>query len=65
MQLKQNKQSNAYLTGNGKIEGYTQFKCILLPLENHTIGFNWDQVNTSGNTKYNNAFYDVSYQFMG
>lgn len=34
------------------------------PIENHTIGFNWDQVNTnSGINKYNNAFYDVSYQF--
>ncbi|MDR6548733.1 hypothetical protein J2810_004823 [Chryseobacterium rhizosphaerae] len=34
------------------------------PIENHTIGFNWDQVNSSnGNQKYNNAFYDISYQF--
>lgn len=34
------------------------------PLENHTIGFNWDQVNTSaGDQKYNNGFYDLSYQF--
>lgn len=34
------------------------------PIENHTLGFNWDQVNTvNGNNKYNNPFYDVSYQF--
>ncbi|CAA7196507.1 carboxypeptidase-like regulatory domain-containing protein [Chryseobacterium potabilaquae] len=34
------------------------------PIENHTVGFNWDQLNTkNGNNKYNNAFYDVSYQF--
>lgn len=34
------------------------------PLENHTIGFNWDQVNSSAGTqKYNNGFYDLSYQF--
>lgn len=34
------------------------------PIENHTIGFNWDQVNTSdGTRKYNNPFYDISYQF--
>jgi hypothetical protein len=34
------------------------------PLENHTIGFNWDQLNTTnGANKYNNPFYDVSYQF--
>lgn len=34
------------------------------PLENHTIGFNWDQVNTSAaEQNYNNGFYDLSYQF--
>ncbi|WP_312902075.1 carboxypeptidase regulatory-like domain-containing protein [Chryseobacterium taichungense] len=34
------------------------------PLENHTIGFNWDQVNTSAAEQhYNNGFYDLSYQF--
>ncbi|WP_279196407.1 hypothetical protein [Chryseobacterium indoltheticum] len=37
---------------------------FLYPIENHTIGFNWDQVNTSAaNQKYNNGFYDLSYQF--
>ena len=37
---------------------------FLYPIENHTIGFNWDQVNTSSaNQKYNNGFYDLSYQF--
>ncbi|EJL75110.1 carboxypeptidase-like regulatory domain-containing protein [Chryseobacterium populi] len=34
------------------------------PIENHTVGFNWDQVNTSAaDQKYNNGFYDLSYQF--
>lgn len=34
------------------------------PIENHTIGFNWDQVNTNTtNQNYHNGFYDVSYQF--
>lgn len=34
------------------------------PVENHTIGFNWDQVNTTAaEQKYHNGFYDVSYQF--
>lgn len=34
------------------------------PIENHTIGFNWDQVNTNAvDQKYRNGFYDVSYQF--
>lgn len=34
------------------------------PIENHTVGFNWDQVNTNAvDQKYHNGFYDVSYQF--
>ena len=34
------------------------------PIENHTIGFNWDQVNTNAvDQKYHNGFYDLSYQF--
>lgn len=34
------------------------------PIENHTVGFNWDQVNTSAaNQDYRNGFYDLSYQF--
>lgn len=34
------------------------------PIENHTVGFNWDQVNTNAvGQKYHNGFYDVSYQF--
>lgn len=36
------------------------------PIENHTIGFNWDQVNSNveaTNQKYHNGFYDLSYQF--
>lgn len=34
------------------------------PVENHTVGFFWDQIN-SGNKEqmYRNAFYDVSYQY--
>lgn len=34
------------------------------PVENHTIGFTWDQINSGNNlTTYNNAFYDLSYQY--
>lgn len=34
------------------------------PMENHTIGFNWDQVNAiAGNENLKNGFYDLSYQF--
>lgn len=37
---------------------------FLYPLESHTLGFSWDQVNTTdGVTRFNNAFYDLSYQF--
>lgn len=49
----------------GTNKGYNHNLAVFFyPIENHTIGFNWDQVNTSnGSNKYNNPFYDVSYQF--
>lgn len=60
------KQSNIFLTGNlGKTEGYTHnLNVFFYPLENHTIGFYWDQINSkSADMKYNNGFFDLSYQF--
>ncbi|WP_027376862.1 TonB-dependent receptor [Kaistella palustris] len=34
------------------------------PLENHTLGFVWDDISTSqGNTTLRNSFYDLSYQY--
>lgn len=60
------KQSNAYLTGNlGKVEGYTHnLNVFFYPVEGHTLGFYWDQINSKlGDTKFNNGFFDVSYQF--
>ncbi len=34
------------------------------PIENHSIGFFWDQINTiTGENKYKNGFFDLSYQF--
>ncbi|MCJ8152897.1 Plug and carboxypeptidase regulatory-like domain-containing protein [Chryseobacterium sp. SSA4.19] len=37
---------------------------FLYPIENHTIGFNWDQIDTNTpDQKYHNGFYDLSYQF--
>ncbi len=60
------KQSNAYLTGNlGKVEGYTHnLNVFFYPLEGHTLGFYWDQINSKlGDTKFNNGFFDLSYQF--
>lgn len=61
-----NKTSNIYLTGNkGKSEGYSHnLNVFFYPLENHTIGFYWDQINSkSADVKYNNGFFDLSYQF--
>lgn len=61
-----NKQSNSLLTGNlGKTEGYNHnLNVFFYPLENHTIGFYWDQINSkSADIKYNNGFFDVSYQY--
>ncbi|PWW28500.1 carboxypeptidase-like regulatory domain-containing protein [Chryseobacterium sp. AG844] len=61
-----NKTSNIFLTGNqGKTEGYNHnLNIFFYPLENHTIGFYWDQINSkSADVKYNNGFFDLSYQF--
>ncbi|MDQ1098268.1 MULTISPECIES: TonB-dependent receptor [Chryseobacterium] len=53
------------LNTNTARKGFTHnLGVFFYPIENHTVGFNWDQVNTSaGDQKYNNGFYDVSYQF--
>lgn len=64
MSLSRTKQdSRGGLLGTNK--GYNHNLAVFFyPIENHTIGFNWDQVNTiNGNNKYNNPFYDISYQF--
>ncbi|SIQ08184.1 Carboxypeptidase regulatory-like domain-containing protein [Chryseobacterium sp. RU37D] len=48
-----------------KTNGYNHnLNLFLYPIENHTIGFYWDQVNTGNQTStYKNPFFDVSYQF--
>lgn len=50
---------------NSKNSGFNHnLSTFFYPLENHTIGFNWDQINSGNNlTSYNNAFFDVSYQY--
>ena len=36
----------------------------IYPSENHTFGFNWDDITTSlENDNYRNSFYDLSYQY--
>lgn len=61
-----NKQNNGIIQESlSKSEGYTHnLNAFFYPLENHTIGFYWDQINSKlGDTKYENGFFDVSYQF--
>jgi len=57
--------STGQVISNAARKGFTHnLGLFVYPLENHTIGFNWDQVNTNAaNEKYNNGFYDLSYQF--
>ncbi|RLJ31343.1 carboxypeptidase family protein [Chryseobacterium sp. 7] len=53
------------LNSNATRTGFTHnLGVFFYPIENHTVGFNWDQVNTNAmGQKYHNGFYDVSYQF--
>ncbi|PTT41694.1 hypothetical protein DBR28_03760 [Chryseobacterium sp. HMWF028] len=53
------------LNSNATRTGFTHNLGIFFyPIENHTVGFNWDQVNTNAaGQKYHNGFYDLSYQF--
>ncbi len=56
---------NKTLNTSGKNSGWNHnLAGYIYPLENHTIGFFWDQINTkSGGESFNNAFYDLSYQY--
>ncbi|MGH1518517.1 TonB-dependent receptor [Chryseobacterium sp. JK1] len=53
------------VNSNATRTGFTHnLGVFFYPMESHTIGFNWDQVNTNAaGQKYHNGFYDVSYQF--
>lgn len=57
--------STGGINSNAVRTGFTHnLAAFFYPVEDHTIGFNWDQVNTNaGDQKYHNGFYDVSYQF--
>ncbi|WP_294287057.1 carboxypeptidase regulatory-like domain-containing protein [uncultured Chryseobacterium sp.] len=57
--------SEGNVNSNATTTGFNHNLALFFyPIENHTIGFNWDQVNTNAqNQKYHNGFYDVSYQF--
>ncbi|ALR32150.1 MULTISPECIES: carboxypeptidase-like regulatory domain-containing protein [Chryseobacterium] len=60
-----NQKSTGKVITNAERTGFTHnLGVFFYPIENHTIGFNWDQINTNANDqKYHNGFYDVSYQF--
>ena len=59
--IKQNGFSNGEITNNGFNHNLNVF---IYPINQHTIGFSWDQINSSNvNSSYKNAFYDISYQY--
>lgn len=53
------------LFNDSKTTGFSHnLNTYFYPVENHTIGFYWDQINSGNNlTSYNNAFFDLSYQY--
>lgn len=57
--------STGSVNSNAARKGFTHnLGLFFYPIENHTVGFSWDQVNTSAaNEEYHNGFYDLSYQF--
>lgn len=59
------KQLTASNNNSIKSTGYNHNLAVFLyPIENHTIGFNWDQINTTAQAnKYENGFFDLSYQY--
>ena len=59
------KNSDDYNNRVNKSTGWNHnMNLYFYPVENHTIGFVWDDVTTSqGVTNLRNSFYDVSYQF--
>lgn len=60
-----NKNSDDYRNNINKNSGWNHnLNVYFYPIENHTIGFIWDNVSTTqGATNLRNPFYDLSYQF--
>ena len=56
---------NLFSNSEVKTSGWThKLAAYVYPLDNHTIGFFWDDLNSkSGDTNLNNSFFDVSYQY--
>ena len=60
-----NKNKNLFDSTEFKSSGWNHNLAVFFyPLENHTIGFNWDDVSSkTRNENYRNSFYDLSYQY--
>ena len=56
---------NASVNSNVKSSGWTHnLATYFYPLENHTIGFFWDDLNSEARgQKFRNSFFDLSYQY--
>lgn len=56
---------NKTLNFSAKTSGWNHnLAAYVYPLENHTIGFFWDKISSKASGKsFNNAFYDLSYQY--
>ncbi|UOE41065.1 Plug and carboxypeptidase regulatory-like domain-containing protein [Chryseobacterium suipulveris] len=60
-----NKNKNLYDNSEFKSSGWNHNLALFVyPIENHTIGFNWDDISSKTlNDSYRNSFYDLSYQY--
>ena len=56
---------NKTLEVSNKTSGWNHnLAAYAYPLQNHTIGFFWDEISSKASGKsFNNAFYDISYQY--
>lgn len=63
--LSWNKNTNRSTNTNIKTSGWNHnLSTYIYPSENHTFGFNWDDMTTSAQgERFRNSFYDVSYQY--
>lgn len=63
--LNWNTNKSDYRNNVNKSSGWNHnMNLFFYPIENHTIGFVWDNVSTTqGDTSLRNPFYDLSYQF--
>ena len=59
------KSTDSYYNRINKNGGWNHnLATYIYPSENHTFGFNWDDVTTTlASESYRNSFYDVSYQY--